>query len=110
MAQGVLLSPASRSKLARLTALSWAVWLALFGGVGAYAVHRVRAHANEGDLGRVTWHQRYNMCKRLSPAPRPTWQECLVRAQAERAELLAPGTPGFNSGKPGSQWDRKSAP
>jgi hypothetical protein len=71
-------------------AVSWGLWLAIAGAAAWLIAAKIQQHEAGLSSGRQEWGLRYAMCKRLSQAPRPTWQECLVRAaNVDEPNLLA---------------------
>jgi hypothetical protein len=73
--------------------VSWALWLAITGGGLWLIANKIERHEAALTAGRKEWSLRYVMCKRLSAAPRPSWQECLVRAaNIDEPNLLAHGS------------------
>jgi hypothetical protein len=70
--------------------VSWALWLAITGAAVWLIAHKIERHEAALVTGRREWSLRYELCKRLSQAPRPSWQECLVRAaNVDEPNLLA---------------------
>jgi hypothetical protein len=78
-----------------LWGLSWTFWLAMAGAALSLGVHKIKTHEEQLVLGRATWRLEYEICKRISAAPRPSWRECLTRMDDLGANLLAPATTGL---------------
>lgn len=77
-----------------LWALSWTFWLAITAAVVGLGVHKIKVHEEQLLIDAETWRTRFEICKRLSDAPRPSWRECLARMEEAGPNFLAPATPG----------------
>lgn len=75
-----------------LWALSWIFWLAVSAAGVGLGAHKIKVHEEQLLLGDATWRVRFEICKRLSVAPRPDWRECLARMDEPGGNFLAPAT------------------
>ena len=75
---------------------SWSFWLLVLSAAVGLLAHKLLVHREQMSAGRRAWHLRYEICTHLSAAPRPSWQECLVRAGEPDSDLIGAHTPGFD--------------